>query len=298
MLKQKNKNEILRAKFPQAVEGNIVKADYFFFDTQPNYPRGLSIVFGGFEKCAADFEIKRNSYPYFVLEYITQGRCTLQIADREYQLKKGDLAGFSPKTFHHYKCCPKEPMQHYFIAFTGTEADKLLQISGIKQKGVLNADKYSQTGYLIEKIFSIAKQSRAYSRQLSTCYLRALLLEQSFNSSFEDTNSSVSMATYNQCKKYIDEHFSIPQISPSFVARKCGINVRYMSRLFKGIADIQPRQYIDRLKLNKAVSMLLTTNLSISRIAYSIGYLDQYHFSRNFKKAYGLSPNNFRKSHI
>jgi AraC-like DNA-binding protein len=124
------------------------------------------------------------------------------------------------------------------------------------------------------------------------------MLEIAFTASLRGKNPSIAMSTYNQCKKYIDENFSNPQISPSLVAEKCCINVRYMSRLFKNIADIQPRQYIDRLKLNKAVSLLLKTNLSVGQIAYSIGYLDQYHFSRNFKKAYGLSPNNFRKRHI
>ncbi len=71
-----------------------------------------------------------------------------------------------------------------------------------------------------------------------------------------------------------------------------------MSRLFKQYQNITPWEHIMRLKLNKAATLLLTSDLPVKTIARSIGFEDQYHFSRNFKKFYGYSPQKYRKIHI
>ena len=53
-----------------------------------------------------------------------------------------------------------------------------------------------------------------------------------------------------------------------------------------------------RLKLNKAGRMLLTSELSVKEIASMVGFEDQFHFSRNFKKHFGYSPSEYRNMHI
>lgn len=298
MPKLTTENEILKTRYPQALEGNVRDARYFFFETEPDYKKELAIVFGGFEKCAPDFEIRRHSYPYFVIEYITKGKCRLKIGDREFELTKNTLAGFSPQTAHHYKCDPADPMEHYFVAFIGTEAAELLEKSTIAQKVAINLGKSPESSYLIETIFKKATEPTPYSHQLCCAYLKALLLEQAVGFTAAGKSSSLSMATYHNCKKYIDENFSQFNISPGRVADKCSVSVRYMSRLFKQIAAITPQDYIMRLKLNRAASLLLTTNMTVNQTAKEVGFADPYHFSRNFKKFHKISPLKFRANHL
>jgi len=59
---------------------------------------------------------------------------------------------------------------------------------------------------------------------------------------------------------------------------------------------VNPKLYVDRLKLNQAAAMLVNTNQSISAIAKYFGYMDQYHFSRRFKAAMGMPPIRYRET--
>jgi AraC family transcriptional regulator of arabinose operon len=286
--------EITDNKSKLCLEGRVTESKYFFFDTDPKKKSELAIVFGGVEKCAPDFEIKRKAYPYYVIEIAKKGFCTLKIADKTHRLAPNYIGGFSPGVAHHYKCDANNPMEHIFIAFFGSQAKELFARSGLHKGNVLKMKKTGQILYLAEAILKHAFEKSVHSHELCCSYLKTLLLEQSTDVSPEDS-LRVSPATYTRCRKYIDENFSTLFL-PSQVAEKCGVNVRYMSRLFKQYADVTPHEYIMRLKLNKAANLLLTTNLSIKHIAQAAGFADPYHFSRNFKNFHGVSPNRYRNT--
>lgn len=64
--------------------------------------------------------------------------------------------------------------------------------------------------------------------------------------------------------------------------------------MFREYTGISPIKYMHKIRIEKAQSLLLTTNMPVKAIAYEMGYNDEYHFSRLFKKHTGLSPKNFR----
>ncbi len=280
-----------------ARQGHIADSKYFFFDTEPRSRKRLAIVFGGFEKCAPDFEIKRTTYPYYVLEIPLRGKCHLEIDGSEYLLKKGSLGSFTPGVPHNYLCDPDNPMEHIFIVFTGSEAKGLLEQSGLGAGSVIPMARPGESQYLAEAILKKGMEKTEYSQQLCCGYLRVLLLEQAADIVNSGSSVSGSLETFRECRKYIDDHFSSIS-SPSQVADVCGINVRYISRLFKRFGDVTPHEYIMRLKLNKAASILLTSSLPISKVTQIVGFEDQFHFSRNFKKFHGLSPRQYRDAHM
>jgi len=288
---------LIEKKTHLALEGHVSESKYFFFDTDPRKKQKLAIIFGGFEKCAPDFEIKRKTYPYYVLEVPTKGRCSLEIESRQYELKKGSLGGFAHGIPHHYKCDKNNPMEHIFVAFTGSEDPLLFEKSSLLKGNVISLLKPSDILYLAEAILKKGLEKTELSHQLCCVYLKALLLEQSSNIVLSGHSDTLAIASYRKCRKYIDDNFS-SIFSPIEVASTCSISVRYLSRLFKKYGEITPHEYIMRLKLNKAGNLLLTMNLSVSEIGYLIGFADPYHFSRNFKKFHGLSPRHFRNAYL
>jgi len=297
MQKHNPKKEDLSSQYPQALEGSVQQAKYFFFETGPDSTRELAIVFGGFEICSPDFEIKRSTYPYYIIEYVTKGKCSLEINHRPHQLKKGTLGGFTPGVPHHYKNDPQHPMEHIFVAFVGSEAADLFQKSSLASQGVIELANPGETFFLMEQILKKGLEKTEFSQSLCCHYLRALLLEQACRLASSGPSTSLAMATYRECKRYIDDHFS-RLYSPRPVADACGINVRYLARLFRQFDEITPQEYIMGLKLNMAASLLLTSSRPIHQIAAQVGFEDPYNFSRNFKKFHGLSPRNYRLAHI
>lgn len=288
------KVEKLREKYHLAFEGSIEESEYFFFETSPHHNLPIAIVFGGYEKCAPDFEISRKSYPYYVIEYPLKGKCELEINSETYSLKPGYLAGFSPSCSHHYRCDPDKPMEHIFIAFTGLDAAELFTKCTLNRGAAVFLQRREQVSFLVRSILDRALEKSEYSRQLCCSLLRALLLEVAHNCALPGQSGTISKETYRKCRRYIDENFpDIP--SPGYVADTCNVNVRYMAKLFRQYSDITPQQYIMRLKMNKAAGLLLTTNLTVGKVAEMTGFNDQYHFSRNFKKFHGKSPRKYRK---
>jgi AraC-like DNA-binding protein len=296
-MKQDNKtSNIFRTRYPQAFEGSIAEAQYFFFEAEPDNNNDLAIVFGGYERCAADFEIERSSYPYYVIECATKGECFLTINQTTHRLKRGTLAGFSPDIPHHYICDKDNPMEHIFIAFNGTRAPELLRASAIDTKGAIELAAPEEAIGLVEAILRNGSRKTEFSQELCCGYLRLLLLEQASASVLSGHDCALSEATYRRCRKFMDENFS-NIFFPSEVAQACKIDVRYMSYLFNRYARVTPHQHLMRLKMNKAAIFLLTSNLPISRIASTVGFEDPYHFSRNFKKVYNISPDKYRNQY-
>jgi len=273
-------------------QGHIRSARYFYFETRPDESDPLGIVFGGYEMCDTDFEIRRQAYPYFVIELGLAGLCRLKINENTHNLSYGTLAGFSPESGHCYKAQGKVPFEHYWVAFTGSKAQQLFEKSTLASNGSVAVG--GEIIFIMEQIMRVATEKMPHAQQICCNYLENLLLSLAAISDGRSGGSlSRAQQTYLKCRKYIDENFS--QIkSPSQVADRCGVNIRYMSRLFKQFGSASPHDYINRLKMNKGANLLLTSGMPVKQIAKVLGYEDPYHFSRNFGSFHGLSPQNYR----
>jgi AraC family transcriptional regulator of arabinose operon len=296
-MKANSGKKIVSKSLPNSITqghpGNVIDADYFYFDVSPQSKTPLAIICGGYEKCAPDFEINRINYPYYFIKCTIRGKGILKIKNREYELKPGVLTGFGPGTPHHYIADSKNPMEHIFITFIGTEAKMLLKAGLLFKTGIAEPYNPSEVRELIEKIYAAGSDKKQYSQQICCNYLRILLLQLGQDAGSSAGVYSQSEVTYLQCKKYIDDNFSAVS-SVKQIADNCGINPKYLSLLFKKYYRNSPHEYVMRLKLNKAANLLLTSMLSIKEIAYNVGFEDQYHFSRNFKKFHLLSPSDYR----
>ncbi|MDD5704571.1 MAG: AraC family transcriptional regulator [Kiritimatiellae bacterium] len=81
------------------------------------------------------------------------------------------------------------------------------------------------------------------------------------------------------------------------LARRAGLNINAAINTFRKAIGQTPRHYYCRLRLEKAVLLLLTKNLSIEEIAQETGFCDRYHFSRLFSRQYEMGPAQFRAMH-
>ena len=75
-----------------------------------------------------------------------------------------------------------------------------------------------------------------------------------------------------------------------FVVRKS-----YFCRLFKAVTDKTPMEYLNSYRIEKAAAKLLSTDESVTDIAYSCGFNDLSYFIKVFRDFKGISPKQFRK---
>ncbi len=72
----------------------------------------------------------------------------------------------------------------------------------------------------------------------------------------------------------------------------------YLNRIFKEFSGDSIHQHINKIRMNKAMELIETTQLKFSDIAFLVGIDDAYYFSKLFKKHTGMSPTQYLKSSV
>lgn len=70
----------------------------------------------------------------------------------------------------------------------------------------------------------------------------------------------------------------------------CGLNVDYFSRLFKAHTGTSPKAWLVETRLQRAARMLAHKGRTVEEVAESCGFNCPFHFSRSFKRRFGLPP--------
>jgi AraC family transcriptional regulator, glycine betaine-responsive activator len=79
-------------------------------------------------------------------------------------------------------------------------------------------------------------------------------------------------------------------LSPSVLAKEAGLSTRQLERLFRRYLDRSPKRYNLELRLKKARSLLLQTDMSVINVALASGFSSPSHFSKCYRGFYGRTP--------
>ncbi|MFZ3418112.1 AraC family transcriptional regulator [Vibrio harveyi] len=83
----------------------------------------------------------------------------------------------------------------------------------------------------------------------------------------------------------IGENIAIKQF-----AQEAGYTEQYLRKLFLKYLNVTPKQYYLKLKLDASMMMLKRSGTNVKRVAFELGFNDSFHFSRAFKKQFGVCP--------
>lgn len=101
---------------------------------------------------------------------------------------------------------------------------------------------------------------------------------------------------FKKVLKYISQNYT-QSISLTYLANLCDYSPEYFSTKFKEMFGLSPQKYIIHKRLTQAKFLLISTNRTIREIGSEVGYPDQVHFSKIFKKEVGYSPIDYRKNY-
>lgn len=147
------------------------------------------------------------------------------------------------------------------------------------------------TGTLIKLQSSKAMMDALLLKQHLFTLLCTLLAEADF------TLGNISVYSHNISRaiRYIQLNLSA-KLQVSELAEQCFLSQRQIYNLFQKELGVTPGQYIEDQLMHTAQRLLIQTEDSIAAISEELGFSDQFYFSRKFKKAYGQTPLQYRKS--
>ena len=93
---------------------------------------------------------------------------------------------------------------------------------------------------------------------------------------------------------YIGDNLSA-SLTVSAVAEALGVSKSTLQKRFKAELSVSIGEFIDDAVLSKARSLVSESRMTLGEISESLGFSDQFYFSRRFKTKYGVSPREYRK---
>jgi AraC-like DNA-binding protein len=98
---------------------------------------------------------------------------------------------------------------------------------------------------------------------------------------------------YENIINIINENISNPNLNAEFLAKRVGMSRVHIHRKLKELTNQSARDFIKSIRLKQAENLLSNQELTISEIAYAIGYTNLSHFSNTFREFYGMSPKEY-----
>jgi len=138
--------------------------------------------------------------------------------------------------------------------------------------------------------------SRLYAESMTTA-LSAHLLRRYATRKQEIKTYSGGLPKYklNTVISYINEYLD-RNLSFSELAALVKISPHYFSSLFKQSTGLTPYQYVTKCRIEKAKQLLVKTDIAIAEIALQVGFQNQSHFTRVFRKLTNITPKAYRNN--
>jgi AraC-like DNA-binding protein len=240
--------------------------------------------------------VEGRTLPEFQFVYISDGEGVFRAEGRTYTVKAGSMLLALPGMKHSYNPLYETGWHEYWVGFTGDF------FSGMVNEGILSKDRIffelGQRDYVLSIFTQIFDEVRSQEPlyQVKACSRVFLLLAELLTCERrkDHPNYSWQQQIVEKVKFYMEENI-YKQINITDIAQETGLNPARLNDVFKTYTSMTPYQYYIQIKINKACRLLEQTDISIKEAAYTLGFEDQYYFSRLFKQKTGIPPSRWKR---
>ena len=132
--------------------------------------------------------------------------------------------------------------------------------------------------------------SKQYQQQLQSKYNNGFI-----PSSISKNKVSLEDEFLQKITGILDEKLEDPDFSIADLCQEVHLSHTQVYRKIKALTGLTPSLFIRSYRLQKGMELLLSSNESVSEIAYRVGFNDPNYFSRTFSEKFGKTPTAIRK---
>lgn len=179
---------------------------------------------------------------------------------------------------------------HIPIVLLTAKAEEADKVEGLRK----GADAYLMKPFNKEELSIRLEKLLELRRSLRERYGMVVKTVDS-TSSTANSQPTLEDIFLQKIQKVINEKMGDTDLAVLHLCRAVQLSHTQVFRKLKALTGENPTNYIRKMRLQKAVSFLKTTDLNISEIAYEVGFSDPNYFSRAFHEEFGMSPSAMRK---
>ena len=241
------------------------------------------------------------------LTLITSGKCIYKIDLVEYEVEEGDLLFIPPLFLHsitlgnNKKACSETYVFHLkFLGGNSTDICSTRYLAPIMNQefSMPCVIKKNHPVYVsLRKIFNQINTTYdesiiGYELALKSLFLQTIFLLLQYSKKIEAPETEKVSDKIKNVLDYIELHYP-ETITVSQLAKLCYFSDYHFMRFFKKHMNMTCVEYINNLRLEKAVELFEKGNLSIMEVSLSVGFHNLSYFHRAFKKKYRMTPLSF-----
>ncbi len=248
---------------------------------------------------------KLKSYPLhwhdcFEIELILEGRIRQTLNGEVYELGRGDIYLLNPTDFHEIEVL--EPTVAYNLMFTeNIISDEFVKsILSINENIILSLspEEFESTSFLLSQTVKEFEGGKKYSNTYIHSLLECIFImimrkyDGEIEAAHDEGDSNIQKAIL-----YMHGHFR-ENPTMEMVAGVANLNSSYFSNLFHQRIGKTYKQYLSELKLSYSKKLLKSSKLSVTEICFACGFNSLSNFLREFKRAFGKTPGDYRKDKL
>ncbi len=210
-------------------------------------------------------------------------------------LHPGSMILLYPNEWHRYRPLEKTGWKEYWIGFHGEMGEKLANNSAFKATNpVLYIKDFAEIQSLYDDAISYAVDELPGFQQIVTGLLFQIFGNIVYCMKNKSRKSRSFMKQVNLARELMQSNIN-ENVDVTEIAKKLDMSYTLFRKKFKQYTGMSPKEYQVQLKLKRAKSLLLGSDLPINIIAIETGYESIYHFSKIFKEKTGYSPSQYRQ---
>ena len=201
-----------------------------------------------------------------------------------------------PHVWHRYRPDAASGWRESWIEVQGPVVDGLLAAGtfppgGVLRPGALDAG-LEETLDEIHRLFR--QGGGAFQPEIAAASLKALGQCARCARPLRGREARIRLAV-DEARRFLDEHHA-QAVNVEQLARDLGVAYSYFRRAFRASTGYAPWQYVTHLRLTRARRMLASSDAKLDEIAARVGFSSGFHLSAAFKRAFGESPDVWRRS--
>jgi AraC family transcriptional regulator of arabinose operon len=229
----------------------------------------------------------------YILLYCTEGKGLIELESQKIAISPNTFFIIPKNVPHHYKSSVQDPWTIYWVHFKGKKADVIYTrylnrtvTDGLTIPYTLNrVQSFNEIYQLLEHSYHPLVMEIVNVKLLE--FIASFIYYEQINPAVLEDDAITHSIRF--MKENIRQLFTVENL-----ARQQNLSVSHYTRLFKAKTGYTPIQYFNQLKIQLSCQYLYFSDRKIKEICNEIGFVDQYYYSRLFRKMMGISPAKYK----